>query len=300
MIDSWILFAILSSFLHALMPLAHEFFQQKSINTLFWMRATAIILLTPFVFLIPIPKDLYFFIFGGIASFLFAWSDVYKFGMSGKNGAGVVSRIAPLSSGLTFVIWTLITPSLLISYINEPARFMGIIISIIFAIYFALKLKKCAISYETLKIIAPAIIMSSLGIILSKTAMNHTSDMLPAIFYYAYFQSIIVFLIYSFAMNINAVKTRIPDFDAKHVILFSKTAIISGACISLIHLSAISAKYSGVYQVENPAYITLVELTAPLWILLIYRIFGRKEKADIKSGLGIIASIALLLIFAKL
>jgi hypothetical protein len=45
---------------------------------------------------------------------------------------------------------------------------------------------------------------------------------------------------------------------------------------------------TGFAMTENPAYLTVMLFTDALWVLLIYKIIGRKEESDILSGIGIV------------
>lgn len=70
--------------------------------------------------------------------------------------------------------------------------------------------------------------------------------------------------------------------------------------MAVLHICASIMKYYGISLAENPAYITMIGFTTPLWVLLAYYLVKRKEPADVISGLGIVGSVALFIFFVQL
>lgn len=100
----WVIFAIASAFFHACIYLVNERLKVKALHLTFWLRSIAILALLPVIFFLPVPEDPMFYGYTALTALLFCYFDLMAFGLIGKNGAGVVSRVEPLTVGATFII----------------------------------------------------------------------------------------------------------------------------------------------------------------------------------------------------
>lgn len=298
MIEIWVFFAILAALAQAGTFLLNEYFKVRSIHLLFWMRLFNALMLLPAAFFIPWPSEPIFYILVLMTSIMFAYNDVMYFGLVAKVGAGVVSRIQPLEVGLTFVLWVVISPWLITSYMEEPLRALGIVAALFGSIYFSLRLRRCKISQDTFRFLLPAICIGGVGIVISSTAMQH-SDYVSGVFWYAFLQSILGVIIYTVVFRIPALSDKVVHLGTSAA-LTDKRVIIAGLCMALGWLIHTPSKYFAISSVENPAYVTVIGLTGPFWILLIYKLIRRREEADVISGLGIVVCAILLVIFTQL
>lgn len=294
---SWIALALVAAASLAGFFLVNEIFRVRSLHLLLWMRSIVFVVCLPFLFVFPLPDNPVFYLLMLCSAAIFSASDVAAIGMSGKNGAGSVSRIEPLTVGTTFILWCAISPQTLGDYAASPLRALGIIASLLGCLYFALRLRHCEISRETLRVMTPFILSGAIGITIGKTAMSLVPP--PAgVYYYALLQCGLSALFYGAAMKIPALARRIPDFGSTSD-LFARRTVLAGLCGAIIWLVHTPSKYAAISMVENPAYVTMIGLTAPLWVLLVHKIMGKKERADVLSGLGIVACAALLVVFSR-
>lgn len=298
MIDIWVFFSLIMSFAMAGMFLVNEYFKASSLHMLFWMRLITLTILLPIIFFIPPPTDTIFYAGTITSALLFAYVDIMLIGLVAASGAGVVSRIEPLSVGLTFILWLLITPSLALDYIDQPIRGIGIVLSLSGALYFAMALRRCEITSQALKYLLPSILLIALGTLGAKIAMDH-SPPLSGVVYYAVIQCIIVLAAY---IAILLFKPRVDWFRGVNITgqLKDRGVILGGICLSVTWLMGVPSKQYALSLVENPSYVTLFGLLSPVIILLIYRLVGRREEANVTAGLGIVACAALLIIFTRL
>lgn len=293
----WILTSILAALGAAGMVLTGEWARIRAMHLMFWLRVFAVAALSPGVFFIPWPDEPAFYVIILLTALMMVYADVVNFGLAAVNGAGVVSRIGPLSVGLTFVLWVVITPSLLINYAQSPLRGAGILLAITGAVLFSLRLKNCALSWHTMKNMALPIFLSALAVIFGKICMDLTTP-LSGIFYYIFLQGVGMIVIYTILFALPSVGGRLPRFDMESQ-LFSKKVMIAGLLAASFHLLHMVSKYYAFDVVSNPAYVTMIGLSMPLFILLAYFVRGQKEEADILSGLGVVASILLLVISTR-
>ncbi len=144
----------------------------------------------------------------------------------------------------------------------------------------------------------PAILAGATGIVFGKLAMEH-SPLHSGVVYFAFIQSCVTLAILLLLMNLPFLKRKLPHLTMESR-LFDKKTILAGALVAFFWLLHMPAKYYGISLVENPAYVTVIALTAPFWILLAYKLIGHKEDSDVWSGLGIVFCAMLLVAFTQL
>ncbi|MAI61260.1 MAG: hypothetical protein CBB87_02075 [Micavibrio sp. TMED27] len=298
---SWIGFAFMLSVFSIITPLTAEYFPGRMMRLLFLMRVFACLFLLPFFFILDLapPSDPIFYICTISATLLFVYSDLVFFGLVAKSGAGVISRIEPLSAWFLFFGWTLVSPALLMNYISNPFQLTGLIFSLSLCVYFALRLKNCDVSWSALKRFAPILFVIVVATTLSKTAMNH-SPLYSGVFYYSLCQCSTAAFVLGALFKLRKIPTLgdldIPDSEIPERFVTWRSArygiLVGGGFV----LSQIS-KYMAISLADNPAYVTVFGLLCPFWIMLFYRIIGKREEVDVLSGLGIVFSAALLVFF---
>lgn len=296
--STWALFALPFSLFAVIGFLGAEFFKERILKLLFGSRLFSAVLFLPVLFFVPAPENPVFYICTISCSLMFGYNDIVICNLANKDGAGPVTRAMPIISIMLFFFWAIVTPSLLLNYIETPWRTIGIIASLFSCVYFALKLRKCAISWRVLKRLMPVLLNSVVGLSLSKTAMNY-SGFEEGVWYYGLVQCVTISVFYLFVFRLKRIPTlgdldiaehyTIKRFFSLHMLMFS-TICALGAVITL------PLKYAAISLAENPAYVIIFELLAPLWVLAFYKLIGRKEEADIWSGLGIVISAAALVI----
>lgn len=293
----WLFFAVVASISQAGLALVNEKFKVSPVHMLFWMRVILLIVLFPVALFITWPTDPLYYLFVAICAFIFAYSDLVRFGVVAKAGAGTVTRLDPLTVGITFVIWTVLSPSLLSSYMDYPVRAGCIVLSLVGSIYFALRLRRCVISRDALHQMTPVLVLGAFGIVIGKFAMMHAT-LVSGVIGYVFLQCVIVVVSYVVMMNVPYLARRLPHRDMLSGIR-KKVVLLAGGWMAGAWLMHTPFKWMAITVVENPAYVTMVGLTAPLWVILFYKMTGRKEKSDVWPGIGIIVCVAVLVMVTQ-
>ena len=294
--DFWIIFAVLAALSQGSASLVGEFLQVRSIHVLVWMRGIALIVMLPVFWLVQPPEQWPFYVLVLGTAACFSYFDVMYLTRSAQKGAGVISRFEGIIVGVTFFLWLLLDPALVLDYVREPLRGGGIALSLFACIYFALKLRKCEISLSALKSMLPAFLLAGAGVVMGKMAMNY-SDYHSGVWYYAVCQSVYVLVIYLAFAHVPVLSKRFQTSGGQR--FFDRKVVMAGLSVALCWLLHTPPKYYAISVVENPAYVTVIGLSAPLWVILVYRFVGRREEVDVWSGLGIMASAIALVIFTQ-
>lgn len=296
-IPVWVLFALLTMLAQTGVALTNEYFKVRALHMLWWMRLITIVALLPFMHFYALPADPWFYIYVAAGAVIFCYFDLIYFGLTAKSGAGVVTRIGPLVVAGTFVMWTVITPSLMTDYIETPLRTAGIIAALTGSVFFSTRLKNCPVSWSALKIMAPYLFLASIGMCLGKLAMQHAAPP-EGVFYYTLIQSVIVWVMYVGMAAAPPSWKFVPHLDLNSS-LRDRRVIMAGLCAAAGWIIATPAKWYAISIVENPAYVGTISLCEPFAVLLIYRLLQRREKAKIGDGIGIVACAIALVVFTQ-
>ena len=289
---SWVLLALVATVTTAGMALISEFQKQPTIPRLFWLRLFSLIGVLPFSFFIQWPSDPAFYIYMMAISVLICGSDALYYDAAKNSGAGATTRIEPLSVLMTFVVWTLMTPVQMDHYIGHPLIGLGISACFAGAGYCALRLRHCAVSFPVMKKLAPVIVTMTFVSILGKKAMD--AGGLPQDAAVAYLVVQVSFIVVFYGVSSVVAPARTGSLKPNRPLLLS--ALMMAIC-SVVHIASKNIAYT---HVPNPAYVTIIGLTAPLMVVAAYRVIGKREEADIRAGLGIVVSAALLIALTKL
>lgn len=287
----WILLALLHSFTSLGFFVFADFSKLKGLPLMFWLRVFGTIFLIPVIFILPPPTNPIFYLTVIGTSLIFCYTDVKFVGLSSEKGAGLSTRLETFTVWVVFILWTLINPDLLNKYLENPIKFLGIVFSIGACCFFSLRLKNCAISWDAVKKIFPAVCLGSVGFILGKIAVN-TSPINIGVWYYVLFQAGLSFVLYSIFICFDSWKNP-EKYEAKPIA--NKRAIFFGFIMSVSFLINMVVKYYAIWAVENPAYVSMIGMLSPFWVVILYKLIGRKENLDVISGLGIVLSCALLI-----
>lgn len=284
----WALYALIGTLGGVAMFLTSEYFKEGGIGFLTVIRVLSALSMLPFIWHAPWPSDPVFYYASAGAIILIPVIDIMFFRLSVSHGAGLLSRIIPVSTGLVFIAWLIIDGSLLLDYLQNPTRGAGITLSLIAIIFFAFQLRKCKLSLDAFRAIFPAIIAHSVVAICIKYAFDHAPDA-SAAFIFLFLLSVCIIPLYFIIMAFDR-KVR-AEFS------LSKNTIKAGVIAAIGSIIMIVATNMSVDIVENPSYTSAISLTSSFWILLIYKAFGRRENAKIWPGMGIVVSaIALVLL----
>ena len=258
-----------------------------------WFRIVSVIACLPFVAHLSLPTAWQYWALVLASAVLGGLNDVVIFNSIQTIGAGATSRFRRTSILLTFIIWLIISPALLLHYLDNPAVGIAVLATHVLAVVFALRLKKDDTSWTALKMLWFPIMAAAMLPILSKLSFEYVPNATQGVFSYLFIQSSAVMLGFGLAGLVrNGWRHAVPGLKS----LGANGAWKTGATISLIFVLGLMCKHYGYSLVENPAYISVLLLTDTIWVLLYHKLSGIKDKTDVVSGMGIVACAAALIL----
>ncbi|MAE51530.1 MAG: hypothetical protein CMH27_06945 [Micavibrio sp.] len=283
----WAVFGLITAFFSALMMLMQEHFKVNGYALAFWIKVACVMVSLPFIFINGIPAHPMFYVYLAVSALLYAISDVYFFSAIPKSSAGSVSRLVPSAGVIGFLLWFIIDPSLFFKYIASPVISGLIFMTLCLFAFFALRLKKCTITMQTLRDVWFVIFAATVGPILTKL-ITFYADMEQARYAYICFQAMMMmamWLIYLW------VARPVPLS-----LFFARSTWQYGLLIGMVAAAMILTKFTSYYYVDNPAYIPAMIALDAVIILFFYKLRGLQPRGDVLSGLGIVGCAAALII----
>jgi len=290
-IPLWAVFGLIAASLSSVMMLLQERFRVDGFALAFWCKVACATLALPFVLAIGAPSDPLFYLMLAGQAVLWAISDVIFFNTIPKVGAGVVSRILPVSVIAGFFLWFLIDPALLQTYLETPLLSLGVVLALFGSVYFAVRLRACAISWGAVRMLWFVIFAAVIGPLVHKILLGHASFS-KGPFAFVFFESLLMVAMW---LAYYAARRPIPAN-----VLFSKESAKAGFMVGGVMMFMVAANVAALSLVDNPALVPAVKFTDTILILLFYRFTGRKDHSDILAGLGIVACAAAIIVLKSI
>jgi len=212
----------------------------------------------PFIpFFAPI-HNIYFYVFVVAQGLWAGYLDNRFFQAVGKFGVEMTSAIQPLSIGVTFLFWIIIYPHQIITFINNPLQFAGIILCLTGITISVLQLRKSKIGFQAFLYLIPCLFMTTGSDILNKQAMHFgTENLTSAVFYYILIMSII--------MGITNLWAYLRVY--KTSLIWKKKNMWHGFVLVMWALISLASKNVAMAKTFNPSYVAAIIYTYPMLII---------------------------------
>lgn len=289
---SWVGLSLGSALTAAVMPIMHEKIRAERLSMMFWLRVVMLLIALPVLIFTGLPGNPTFYAATFVTAFIWAYADLSSVRAAEEHGGGVMTQLIPLNVVVTFFMWLAIDPATLAGYIDAPIRGLGILAATGAAVFFAMRLQRGKITREHLRALGPVILMSGMGVVYAKIALDSSLSIHSAVFGYMALQAFLMIIIFGV---LEAVWSPVP-----RAIFTGRVAMTSGVLMGLNTVVHMIFKTYGYQMVENPAYVSVIVLTTPIWVMLYYRVVQKQVVGDMKAGLLVIVSVLALLGFISL
>ena len=283
----WITLGILAAIVSSGIPLVQEKHKGNPFAVAIWCKIGVALLTLPFVLYFGIPTEPRFYIFAGISAAIWSVSDVIYYRSVADVGAGVISRVLPSATILSFVVWFMINPAQLDKYMENPIQGGLIFLIIIAASLFAMLMKKCPTSWRGVQLVWFVLLAAAIGPLVEKISMGDTPS-IKAPFAMTFIQAVMMLGFWAVFAAIKRPITR----DVFMLPSSWRTGLLIGCFMAVV----LCARFAALQYVEHPAFLSVILFTDSLWILLFYRLTGRQDNSKIWAGLGIVGCAASLVL----
>lgn len=293
----WAVFALVSAAFSAVFYLINQYLRQPGYLLVFWMRVIAVVALTPVMGMFAWPTDPYFYITVAFTVLFSTYGDIRTFDVSARYGGGVVSRLQPMIVWGAFAVWFAFDPALIMFYLHQPLRSLGICVALAGCVYFAMRMNRSPLNREAFTEMLPALGAYVMTTVLNKYALMH-APLNSAVYGYMFVQSLLaVFCAGGYAiwrlrnpLPIRAIIAPVVDVPVWAALPLASLMIAAAWICHMIYKN-----YAMIFTL-NPAYVAALGLTAPVFIAIYYRIVKHKEQEETLSGYGIVTCALLLVL----
>lgn len=287
----WAIFGLLSATFSAGVMLTQERVRLNGFAMAFWNKVACATFMLPMVIIMGAPANPYFYMLLCAQAVLWVISDVIFFNAVTKVGAGLVSRILPVSVIVTFCLWFAINPPMWEEYMSTPVRSGLIFAALCASVYFATRLRHCPVSWQAVRVIWFVIFAAIVGPLMAKLVMGEAS-FAQGPFAYVFFEALAMI---SMWLVYYAIKRPIPAGD-----LFNWKNAKGGFMVGAFSCLMVVTNVAAIKLVDNPGLVPAIKFTDTFIILMYYRYIGHKETSDVTAGIGIVACAAAIIFLKSL
>lgn len=287
----WMGLGLLAALASTGIPLVQERLKGDALSVAVWAKIGVALITLPFVLYFGLPSQPQFYLFAGLSAVIWSISDVIYFKTVSHVGAGVVSRILPAAVILSFLAWLPFDASLFQKYVDSPLQAGMISVIICGASVFAMNLKSCPVSMQGVRLIWFVILSAAIGPLVEKISMGNTPKAQTP-FAFIFIQAVMMLGFWSIY---SAIKRPISK-----TVFLAPSSWKAGLGISVFAATALCLRFFALQYVDHPAYLSVILFTDALWIIVYYRLTGRKDDSKIWAGLGIVGCAAALVLVKSL
>lgn len=304
----WAFYGLAASLLAALQPLVQERFKADAFALSYGIKVVMVLGTLPFVLVYGLPDEPVFYMAIAATAVIWCISDVYYYRAVQVVGAGPVSRLLPATAVLSFIAWLVVEPAMLQQYIDQPWIGAGITGCIMLATLFASCLTRCAVSRQAVRLLWFVMLASAMDPITAKLILHSAGTAVTsarqAPFAYVFIEALFMLIIWTGFVGVRTVIGR-PLGLARRISpvinpVITPAVVKAAVLIGALNATRLVIQNHAYMAVDNPAYLRVLMFTDALWIIVIYKLVGRRETANVWAGLGIVASAAALVLLKSL
>lgn len=208
-------------------------------------------------------------------------------------GAGATSRLLPLSTLGVFLLWLAVDADTRAHLWQTPWLAMAEFACLVIGIAALSHMRHDPISRGAFFYLLPAVILAVVIDIIHRVAVTHMGNV-P----FSHGMTLYVFIVSGFS-GIGGIVVRRwkrKRWDLRP--LFSRQMLHAAAWVSGFIVVVMALKGWAMMHTPNPAFVTALNLTSAIWVVLLGRLLRMPDKAHIGPGLVFVGSMIALILLA--
>lgn len=289
----WWAHGLFSSFCGAGFLLVNQHFKMRASTLMLWRGFGVALAYLPLALTVPWPDKTVFYLLTITLGVIVSFFDKLCMESSAKYGAGVTSRLLPMGVWLTFLMYLITNPAHTQTLLQAPLRAAGIVAALAIGVGAISFLRKDAISKQALLFLAPALVMVGFIDLINKYAMAASPNPLSGAFVYGFVMSLTIGVV-------TVIRRRF--FEEKKVNImqsFERGVFKGGLLVVMFIVAGMINKNIAMFYTPNPAYVSVLALSSPLWIAFYNKLTGHRDKSNIWAGFLFVLSAALLIVLSR-
>lgn len=259
----WVIFGIITSLIGAIYDICNQNSKLKPEIFMIYRGFLVALISTPLVLLFFHIFPWQFYAIALFQGICISYLDYKYYNAYHKFGAENICAVDPLKVFIIFILWMIVSPSIIYTYIKFPIRSLIILLSIIAMVYAVTQYHKQKIGKSCLKEMFPLLCLAAIVDISNKFIMEYSEGyLLTLTFHRVAITGYIVGFINLF-FNYHKIKNYKELLNIKNI---QRSWFIILLVLSMIFLN-LSMHYT-----PNPAYISVLLFLSIVWIICINRI----------------------------
>lgn len=276
----WVLLAIGASFMAAIQTELNHHYKIEGTLLVFWRSMFGLLLLTPLLFVFPMPTTGYFYVLGVGAGILAAFSDKLYYNAARQFGGRLAVMYLPIKIFGAFILWSLIEPASIAGLIHDPLRFTAVVGCLVLCSLSLLIMRRNDASWRAFLYVVPVGIILTLCDIAAKLALADDVDFIGGVVMFTLLMMVMCGLITGWSL----LNKRVPKKAFRDARLPSLYICLAFCAMVILIIAAI-------HLTPNPGYTNALALLAVVWLMIYNRLRGKPDGNPV-SALMLVAAAA--------
>ncbi|HEX2859899.1 MAG TPA: hypothetical protein VHP58_06870 [Alphaproteobacteria bacterium] len=260
-------------------------YQHEGFRLNFWRTLLAALLWLPLALPQQWPTGIGFYaaaVFGGLAMII---GNVIQNHLSARHNGRVAILWMPLKALFVFVLWAAISPPARQHIVDNPLTAIATLSCFAIMIMALNSMRAHDASWKVVKMVLPVAVVYALSDIFARSVVP--AEQLPNL--------IQVYFCVATAVSAGVSLLLFPLRPKKHLPWYSPSLLKVGALAAVQSTINQTCFFVALIYAPNPAYVSMIILLAPLWLLIYHRVRGIPDNTSPLAGLVMALAAGLLL-----
>lgn len=258
----WVLFALAASIVNAIYYICIQNVRLSARVFIVYRGVIVALMALPFLFFYEVITAWQFYAIAVMQGVITAYSDYATLKANHKYGAETVSSLLPINVASTFILWCVLEPTIIYTYIHAPLKTVGIIASMFGIAYALAKYRQTKITSQAFFYLIPVVLLGSVIAVSNKTIMAYASNSLFGLCFWRIFVS-------SLTVGVIHLSVWLKK-KASLGILFDTSNVLKTWFLILMPMSML-CRNMAMFYADSPSYVSSIVQTSLLWIIFFNR-----------------------------
>jgi drug/metabolite transporter (DMT)-like permease len=284
----WLVAALLSSVLTAQNVEMNRRAGQEGFRLNLWRTGLSALFWLPLALLVPWPDDAWFYataIFAGLGLIV---GFTIQNDLAVKHNGRVAILHMPLKAVLVFALWLLLHEPARAHLLAEPLTKFGILACLGVMVWALTHFRRHDVSWESLKAVLPIVVLYGIGDVFTRMAIP--PELLG--------ERLLIFLFVMTTSSALGSLLLLPWRPKKHLPLMSQKLVRSAGWAAFGSTLNQVLFFMALVLGPSPAYVSMVLLLAPVWLLIYHRWANIPDDASPWAGTVMVGAAVVLMFLA--
>lgn len=285
----WILAALASSLLSAQNVEMNRRARQEGFRLNLWRMALSAVFWLPLALLQQQwPSNPMFYVVAACSGVAMIVGFTIQNDLALKHNGRVAILHMPLKAMVVFVAWMLISGQARSHLFDQPLHVLGVVVAMALMVGALYTFRRHDVSWSSFKAVLPIVGLYALGDVLVRVTLDAT----------VLSQQLVVFLFVLSATSATVSALLLPWRPQPSLPLVTPSLVRAGGWAAFGSTMNQVCFFTALVLGPSPAYVSMVALLAPVWLLAYHRLAGIRDDASPVAGTVVVLAAILLMVCA--